>query len=193
MTPDFRASTRVLDDLMCRTLVQLLIHLVTLHRHILAYGEGEKMKEMISRVFSRGGSPAAGEAANSTVSSELTSRDIENYYLRIIADALQRMLLPLDSFDVAVRRSGRRSGGLPAFAAYVRILRWDPMATQVLLQNLPVLDGRIRKMVKASLILEGSQFAGLWVQASSSVEGCPTSLLGVPCELVHRPRHPAAG
>jgi hypothetical protein len=59
--------------------------------------------------------------------------------------------------------------------------------TPVLLQNLPVIDGRIRKVVRASVILEGTHFAGLWFQATSDTEGAPQALLGLPCELVHQP------
>lgn len=144
------------------------------------------MKAMISRVFSRGEGSARRAAGNSTVSSELSTSDIENYYLKVIADCLRRMLLPLDSFQVRVRRSGKGPAGMPAFAGYVRILKWDAVATPILLQNLPVIDGRIRKVVNASVILEGTHFAGLWFQASSGTEGSPKALLGMPCELIHQ-------
>jgi hypothetical protein len=143
------------------------------------------MKAMISRVFSRGGE-AAGPSA---VSSELSTSDIEHYYLSVIVDCMRRMLLRLDSFEVCVRRSGRSPAGLSAFAGYVRILKWDAVCTPILLQNLPVIDGRVRKVVKASVILEGTHFAGLWFQAGSDIEGAPKSLLGLPCE-VHQTRSP---
>jgi len=144
------------------------------------------MKAMISRVFSRRGGSAHARAGNSTVSSELTASDIETYYLRVIVDCLRRMLLPQDSFQVRVRRSGTGPNGMVAFAGYVRILKWDAVVTPVLLQNLPVIDGRVRKVVDASVILEGTHFAGLWFQASSGTEGSPKALLGMPCELVHQ-------
>ncbi|HXD40611.1 MAG TPA: hypothetical protein VN649_08610 [Ramlibacter sp.] len=145
------------------------------------------MKAMLSRVFSRKEGPERPFGGTSTVSSELSNSDIENYYLRIICDCLRRMLLPLDSCQVRVRRSGTGPTGLVAYAGYVRILKWDAVVTPVLLQNLPVIDGRIRKVVDASVILEGTHYAGLWIQASSAAEGCPKALLGLPCELVHQP------
>jgi hypothetical protein len=149
------------------------------------------MKAMISRVFSRRGEPAPQAAAHSAVSSELSTSDIEHYYLSVIADCMRRMLLPLDSFEVCVRRSGRSPAGLSAFAGYVRILKWDPVCTPILLQNLPVIYGRVRKVVNASVILEGTHFAGLWFQVGSEIDGAPKSLLGLPCEL-HQTRTPAA-
>jgi hypothetical protein len=142
------------------------------------------VKAMISRVFSQG--RAARHSGNSTLSSELSAGDIENYYLRIIAECLKRMLMPADAFEVRVRRSGTGPTGLIAFGGFIRILKWDPVVTPVLLQNMPVIDGRVRKVVDASVILEGTHFAGLWFQAGSETEGSPQSLLGLPCELVHQ-------
>lgn len=143
------------------------------------------MKTMISRVFSRKEEPR--KPSPSAVSSELSHSDIENYYLRIIVDCLRRMLVPVDSIEVGVKRSGAGPGALPAFAGYVRILKWDPVVTPVLLQNMSVIDARIRKVADASVILEHTHFTGLWFQATSSTEGSPKALLGLPCELIHQP------
>jgi hypothetical protein len=147
------------------------------------------MKGIIQRVFSKKevrpvDAPEA-PVHPSVDSSELTTGDIENYYFGIILDGLRRMLIPADSIEVKVRRAGKSPTGLIAFAGYVRILKWDPALTPVLLQNMPVVDARIRKVANASVILEGTHFAGLWFQASCA-EGAPKALLGMPCELVHR-------
>ena len=146
------------------------------------------MKTMISRVFSKREPQHSLHAASFAMSSELSTGDLEHYYLRIILDCLRRMLVPLESIEVGVSRAPSGERGLPAFAGYVRILKWDPVVMPVLLQNMPVIDARIRKLANASLILEHTEFAGLWFQASSSSEGSPTALLGMPMELVHRPR-----
>ncbi|MEO7391256.1 MAG: hypothetical protein ABIU58_03715 [Ramlibacter sp.] len=95
------------------------------------------------------------------------------------------MLVPSDSIYLRVRRSGTSAQGLTSFAGYVRILKWDPVVMPVLLQNLPVVDARVRKMVDASVILEGTHFSGLWFQANNDAAGSPKSLVGLPCELVH--------
>jgi len=145
------------------------------------------MKTMISRVFSKREEWSKVPPANSAVSSELSHSDIENYYLRIIVDCLRRLLVPVDSIEVRVRRSGAGPRALPAFAGYVRVIKWDPVVTPVLLQNMPVVDARIRKVADASVILEHTHFAGLWFQATSSTEGSPKALLGLPCELIHQP------
>lgn len=145
------------------------------------------MKTMISRVFSRKGELPPVKASPSAVSSELSHSDIENYYLRIIVDCLRRMLVPVDSIEVGVKRSGSGPAGVPAFAGYVRITKWDPVVTPVLLQNMSVVDARIRKVADASVILEHTHFTGLWFQATSDTEGSPKALLGLPCELVHQP------
>lgn len=150
------------------------------------------MKGIIDRVFSRRQAPAPlpSDHQHSAVSSEMTTRDIEDYYLRIITDGLRRMLVAHDSIEVGVKPSGTGPKGVPAFAGYVRILRWDPVLTPVLLQNMPVIDARIRKVVAASVILEHTHFAGLWFQATDHTTGAPTVLTGMPAELVHQPGEP---
>jgi hypothetical protein len=147
------------------------------------------MKGIIDRVFSRRPSsdPVATEHRHSAVSSELTNSDIEDYYLRIITDGIRRMLVTPDSVEIGVKPSGAGPGGLPAFAGYVRIVRWDPVLTPVLLQNMPLIDARIRKVVAASVILEHTHFAGLWFQATGQTAGAPTVLTGMPAELVRQP------
>ena len=145
------------------------------------------MKTIINRVFSKKEEPLPQPAPDSTVASELSSSDIENYYLRIIVDCLRRMLVATDSMEVRVKRAGVGPSGLTAFAGYVRIRKWDSVLTPVLLQNMPVIDARIRKVVDASIILEHTHFAGIWFQATASTEGAPKSLLGIPAELVHQP------
>lgn len=149
---------------------------------------------MISRVFSRRDEPAGTlPPRHSVLSSELTTSDIENYYLRIIVDCLRRLLVQVDTIEVGVKRSGLAPAGRMGYAGYVRILKWDPVLTPVLLQNMPVIDARIRKVVKASVLLEHTHFCGLWFQATASTRGAPESLLGLPCELIHQPgRSPAA-
>lgn len=143
------------------------------------------MKTIIDRVFARKEEPR--HAPPSALSSELTNSDIETYYLKIIAECLRRMLVPADSIEIGVKRAGTGPTGLTAFAGYVRILRWDAVLTPVLLQNMPVIDARIRKVVAASVILEHTHFAGIWFQATNATLGAPKALVGLPAELVHQP------
>ena len=147
------------------------------------------MRPIIERVFFGTRGKAKLAAAASSVSSALTTRDIENYYLRVIVSCLRRMLVHEEDLEVGVKRTGTDpASGLSSFAGYVRILRWDPVVTPVLLQNLPVIDARIRKVVGASILLEQTHFAGLWFQAGSGTVGSPTSLLGLPAELKYESR-----
>lgn len=151
------------------------------------------MKTIFSRIFSTGEDLPVPLPFDSGVSSELSHSDIEHYYLKVILDCLRRMLVSVDSIEVGVERTGLGPSGLSAFAGYVRILKWDPVVTPVLLQNISVIDACIRKTVNASFILEHTDFRGIWFQATSSTHGAPKALLGLPCELVHQPRGSAAG
>jgi hypothetical protein len=82
---------------------------------------------------------------------------------------------------------GTSPEGLASYAAYVRLLRWDPVLAPVLLQNMPVIDGRLRRMVAASVILEHTHFSGVWFQATAATPGAPQALVGMPAELVRQP------
>ena len=150
------------------------------------------MKTIFSRIFSIGEEPSLAFPPDSGVSSGLGSSDIENYYLQVILDCMRRMMVCVDTIAVDVERTEPGPSGLSRFAAYVRILKWDPVFTPVLLQNIPVIDGRVRKMVQASFILEHTEFAGLWFQVTSSVTGAPKALLALPCELRQQPRGPGS-
>ncbi|MES3004399.1 MAG: hypothetical protein V4787_27155 [Pseudomonadota bacterium] len=147
------------------------------------------MKSIIQRVLSR--KPELPEdlphPQDPPLSSELTTSDLEAYYLKVIVDCLRRLLVPPDSIEVGVKRSGTGPRGVIAFSGYVRIRKWDAVLMPVLLQNMPVIDARIRKVVAASVILESTHFAGIWFQATSSTEGAPKELTGLPAELVHQP------
>ncbi len=144
------------------------------------------MRTIFSRIFSWDAEPPAPFPVHFGASSELSNSDIEHYYLCVIEDCLRRMLVSMDSIEVDVERTGAGRGGLTAFAAFVRILKWDPVVTPVLLQNISVIDASIRKVVKASFILEHTDFSGIWFQATSSTDGAPKALLGLPCQLVHQ-------
>ena len=146
------------------------------------------MKAIIQRVFARKEEVRDAPPASSAVSSELSHGDFENYYLRIVVDCLRRMLVPADSVEVRIRRAGVGPGGLSAFAGYVRILKWDAVVTPVLLQNIPIIDARIRKLVDASLILQHTHFQGLWFQATSATDGAPDKLQGVAAEITSERR-----
>jgi hypothetical protein len=147
------------------------------------------MMGIIGRVLAKTGLASSG---NSTLSSEFTDRDIENYYFRIITDCLKRMLVPAEDMEIIVKRARVDRYGLSTFTAYVRILKWHPVVTPVLLQNLPVIDARVRRLIKASVILEQTHFSGLWFQVPSTAEGSPTSLMGLPFELIHQSGQPGS-
>lgn len=144
------------------------------------------MKPIFERVLfgRRPVRPSGGSSVNST----LTSRDIEAYYLRVIGNCLKRLLVKEEDVQIGVKRTGTAPSGLSSFAGYVRILRWDPVVTPVVLQNLSVIDARIRKVVRASVLLEHTHFDGLWFQATCATQGAPTTLMGLPAELKYQTR-----
>lgn len=151
------------------------------------------MKTLLRRVFSHRfpgrlffGShepDPSRSAVISTLSSELTAADVENFYLRIVIDCLRRMLVPLETVEVGAKRTGTDTAGLSTYAVYLRLKRWDPATSPGLLQNLPALDARVRKVVQTSVILKRTSFGGLWLQAGSEIEGSPGAQPGAAAEL----------
>jgi hypothetical protein len=139
---------------------------------------------IISRMLSMAGLAASD---NSTLSSEFTDHDIERYYFSLITDCLKRLLVAPEDMEVIVKRARVDRYGLSTYTAYVRILKWHPLVTPVLLQNMPIIDARVRRLVETSIILEQTHFAGLWFQSPSTAAGSPTSLMGLPLQLVHQP------
>jgi hypothetical protein len=150
--------------------------------------EGEGVIQLFGRMLAwRSGAASQSASHSHSVTSEMSAIDIEDYYLRIISESLRRLLVPADGVEVRIKRSGRDGRGRPGYAGCVRITRWDPLVTPVLLQNMPVVDARVRKLVQTSIILQQTYFAGLWFQATSTTQGAPESLMGLPAELVHQP------
>lgn len=145
------------------------------------------MKPIIERMLFGHRRLAKPAGTISSVPSTLTTHDIESYYLRVIGNCLRRMLVRDEDVELRIGRAGIAESGLTSFSAYVRILRWDPVVMPVLLQNIPVIDARIREIVNASFLLEHTEFAGVWFQATSSTENSPTSLMGMPAELRFHP------
>jgi hypothetical protein len=89
--------------------------------------------------------------------------------------------------EVIVKRGRVDRYGLRTYTACVRILKWHPLVTPVLLQNMPVIDARVRRLVETSFFLEQNHFSGLWFQSPCTAAGSPTSLMGLPLELVLQP------
>jgi hypothetical protein len=154
------------------------------------------MKALIQRLLSRAApqpAPRRYTTPPPALSSELSPADLESYYLRIVTDCLRRMLIGRDCIEIGVKRSGAGPNGLIPFSGYVRITKWDPVIAPVLLQNMPVIDARVRKVVEASVLLEGTYFVGLWFMATSQVPGVPTTLMGMPAEIVRQPGGASTG
>jgi len=142
-----------------------------------------KFRSFIERVFPR--VQCAGTLPHwpPDISSGLSESDIENCYLSIIGHCMQRLLVPKSSIDVKVQRTGIASNGLTSFSGYIRVLRWDPVLTPVILQNIPVIEARVRDVAAASVMLQHTDFSGLWFQASSNIVGSPKVLMGLPAQV----------
>jgi len=150
-----------------------------------------KFRGFIERAFPR----LQATEAWPDVASGLNQADVESCYLSIIGHCMQRLLEPKSNIDVKVQRTGIAANGLPSFSGYIRILSWDPELTPAILQNIPVIDARVRDVAAASVILQHTDFAGLWFQASSKTAGSPKVLMGLPAQVYQwqsgpRPREP---
>lgn len=115
---------------------------------------------------------------DSTEFPPLVDEDLITYdWARLIERSLERLGIADDSVSVEMRVTGYLPKGLPCYSGFIKIVRWMPQVTPVLLLNLPLIDERIRKDIQALDQGRQAHFAGLWVHASAHMRDAPPSLM----------------
>jgi hypothetical protein len=108
-------------------------------------------------------------------SSDFHVEDIAAEYVGIIRKCFTALLVPLSHVEIDVRELGTTPEGRISYAAFVRMTRWDPQISPLVLVNSPVMERSIRKMVSRHAALAShSQFIGLWLRTPSQLEGAPS-------------------
>lgn len=126
---------------------------------------------MMERFGFRSSRPMTHEA----VDSEIMPNTIAADYETLINGCFNALGLTPDTVRVSVRPVGFSPAGLEIYAAFIKVLRWEPNVIQML-NRLPYYEKKIDKRIRLSNLLQYSGFAGLWFRTPSTVEGFATAV-----------------
>ena len=69
-----------------------------------------------------------------------------------------------------MRPSGKQRDGRTTFVGMLRLVHWERMSAVRLLLGLPILESRVRRMVRGSWLHDVSHFGGIWLHASGQLQ-----------------------
>lgn len=98
---------------------------------------------------------------------------LEVEYHGLIATQLRRMGISPESTSIEVRRIGKGPHGFDVLVGLVRLHHWDRVSALRVLVGLPLLEAKIRQVVRGSWLADFSYFGGLWLHASEQVHAAP--------------------
>jgi hypothetical protein len=104
------------------------------------------------------------------IDSEIMPSTISADYESLITRCFQMLGLSCDLVRVSVRPVGMNPAGLEIYAAFIKVLRWEPRVVE-LLARMPHIEKKIEKCIKQNNMLRYSAFAGLWFRTPSKLDG----------------------
>ena len=110
-------------------------------------------------------SPVTEVDASSNSADEIT-----NEYRGIVMDQLVRGGVAMNCVELEVRPSGKLKDGRTMYVGMLRLVHWERGSAVRLLLGLPILESRVRRMVRGSWLREVSQFSGIWLHASGQLQ-----------------------
>ncbi len=114
---------------------------------------------------------------------------LEVEYHALIAMQLRRMGVSPEGISIEVRPAGQGPEGFEVLVGMVRLHRWNRESALRILIGLPLLEARVRKVVRGTWLADFSHFGGLWLHASEQVLAAPgaTELRELIRKLTHPP------
>lgn len=98
---------------------------------------------------------------------------LEVEYQAIIAIQFRRMGISPTCASIEVRKFGQGPLGYDVLVGMVRLHRWERTSALRLLIGLPMLEHRVRKVVRSTWLADYSHFGGLWLHASELLHEMP--------------------
>ena len=102
--------------------------------------------------------------------SKQPSEGLEQEYHALIEEQLLRGGVSPAILDIEVKPMGRGKDGRPVFLGMVRLKAWERRSAMRLLLGLPVLEARLKRVIRGSWLHEVASFGGLWLHASGQLE-----------------------
>ena len=133
-------------------------------------------REMIQRLGLGGGeSLKVDQQAGDNVDSEIMPSSISADYEALIVECFHTMGVKTDQIRISVRPVGVSPGGLDVYAAFVKVMRWDPPVID-LLSRMPQVEKRVDRRIKLSSMLQYSNFVGLWFRSPANLHNLATTV-----------------
>lgn len=126
----------------------------------------------LKKLFAKDASPPERAAADPAAAAG-HSEGLEVEYERLIRAQFGRLGISSDCATIEVRRIGHGPHGFDVLVAMVRLHRWERAAALRLLVGLPLIESRVRKLVRSTSLADYSHFAGLWLHASEHLHEDP--------------------
>ena len=98
---------------------------------------------------------------------------LEVEYQQLIADQFRRLGINDVCTTIEVRRIGHGPHGFDLLVGMIRVHRWERTSVLRLLIGLPLIESRVRKLVRSTWLADYSHFGGLWVHASEHLHEAP--------------------
>lgn len=130
---------------------------------------------VMQRLGIRSTTRMSDEQMDSDVDSEIMPTTIAADYETLINECFQVLGLTPDIVRISVRPVGFSPAGVEIYAAFIKVLRWEPNVIQML-NRLPYFEKKIDKRIRLSNLLRYSGFAGLWFRTPATVEGFATAV-----------------
>ncbi|CDN89551.1 MULTISPECIES: hypothetical protein [Hydrogenophaga] len=137
-------------------------------RQVLASG-------VMQRLGIRSTTRMSDEQMDSDIDSEIMPTTIAADYETLINECFHVLGLTPDIVRISVRPVGFSPAGVEIYAAFIKVLRWEPNVIQML-NRLPYFEKKIDKRIRLSNLLRYSGFAGLWFRTPATVEGFATAV-----------------
>ncbi|HEY8358025.1 MAG TPA: hypothetical protein VIL30_11235 [Ramlibacter sp.] len=150
----------------------------------------------LRKLFVRDGARRSDHGRDTEVDASLPAgKGLETEYESLIASQFRRGGIADGVFTVEVRRIGPAPDGLDVYLGMVRLAQWERDSSLRLLLGLPLLETKIRKLVRTLWIGEVSHFGGLWLHASEQLHATPAmrELRELLIQLTPPPASPRAG
>lgn len=130
---------------------------------------------VMQRLGIRSTTRMSDEQMDSDIDSEIMPSTIAADYESLINECFHVLGLSADVVRVSVRPVGFSPAGVEIYAAFIKVLRWEPNVIQMM-NRLPYFEKKIDKCVRLSNLLRYSGFAGLWFRTPATVEGFATAV-----------------
>ena len=137
-------------------------------RQVLANG-------VMQRLGIRSTTRISDEQMDSDIDSAIMPTTIAADYETLINECFQVLGLTPELVRISVRPVGFSPAGMEIYAAFIKVLRWEPNVIQML-NRLPYFEKKIDKRVRLSNLTRYIGFAGLWFRTPATVEGFATAV-----------------